>query len=443
MISASGDLVGAVLSRRYRLTKKLGEGGMGSVYAAQGVDDARTCAVKIVHPEWLGELTVLSRFLEEGRTAQRLVHPNILRVFETAEAEDGSPYLVMELLQGVPLSAYTANGGRVPPAQAVPILQGVLAGLATAHAQGVVHRDLKPDNVFLARDAAGAYAVKVLDFGIAKVMDAAGGMGSRTKTGVLLGTPAYMSPEQVKNAKDVDARADLWSAGVMLYEMLTGRVAFPAPTEYARLSAILTASPELVEKIDPQLAPFGPVFQKCLAKDRDLRFASALEMARALATAARVHDGGSGEQTIPGEALPMLPPGGALAGLPDVPSVFAPSVLAPSPAAMPSEGLIHAAPLTAPAKAPGGTLASRETPLPSPARQSHAPASPNVVVVSSGHVPAAGSVPGGTLPSQDLPMLQLRSVPPPKRMGLLLVAVLVVLALGAGFLLGYGFAHMR
>jgi serine/threonine-protein kinase len=212
----------------------------------------------------------------------RLVHPNIVRVFECVQAEDGSPYIVMELLEGVPLAAYTANGGRVPVAQAVPILHGILAGLAAAHASGVVHRDLKPDNVFLTRDPEGTFVAKLLDFGVAKVMDAAGGMGNRTRTGMLLGTPAYMSPEQVKNAKDVDPRADLWSAGVMFYEMLTGRTAFQAPTEFSRLAAVLTVEPEPAEAIDPSLAYLAPFLARSLKKDRDERFATALDMARAL-----------------------------------------------------------------------------------------------------------------------------------------------------------------
>ncbi|HEY6461839.1 MAG TPA: serine/threonine-protein kinase, partial [Polyangiaceae bacterium] len=228
--STTRSLVGAILSRKWRLVQRLGEGGMGEVYAAEPVEGGARVAVKILRPEYLTEPSVLSRFLEEATTCLRLIHPNIVRMLECASAEDGSPYLVMELLEGVPLGAYTQNGGRVPMAQAVPILQGILAGLAAAHAQGIVHRDLKPDNVFLTRAGDGTFVVKVLDFGIAKVMDAAGGMGSRTRTGMLLGTPAYMSPEQIKNARDVDQRADLWSAGVMFYEMLTGRVAFPAPT---------------------------------------------------------------------------------------------------------------------------------------------------------------------------------------------------------------------
>ena len=194
------------------------------------------------------------------------------------QAEDGSPYIVMELLEGVPLAAYTANGGRVPVARAVPILQGILAGLAAAHAAGVIHRDLKPDNVFLTRDHEGAFVARLLDFGVAKVMDAAGGMGNRTRSGMLLGTPAYMSPEQVKNAKDVDPRADLWSAGVMFYEMLTGRTAFPAPTEFARLTAVLTVEPDAAETIDPALVPLASFLARSLKKDRSERFATALEL---------------------------------------------------------------------------------------------------------------------------------------------------------------------
>src|SRR5262245_48875634 len=172
------NLTGAVLSRRFRLVRLLGEGGMGAVYAAETVDGpvpmntplpgqapagSKRVAIKMLRPEFLGDIEVLNRFLEEARTCQRLIHPNILRVFECAQAEDGSPYIVMELLEGVPLSAYTANGGRVPALQAVTILQGMLAGLAAAHAQGIIHRDLKPENVFLAREPNGQFQVKLLD----------------------------------------------------------------------------------------------------------------------------------------------------------------------------------------------------------------------------------------------------------------------------------------
>jgi hypothetical protein len=183
------------------------------------------------------------------------------------------------------LSAYTANGGKVTAEQCVHIVQGILAGLAHAHGQGIVHRDLKPDNVFLAKAGAGEYHIKVLDFGIAKVMDVIGGMGKRTRTGALLGTPAYMSPEQIRSTKDVDARSDLFSVAVMAYEMLAGRAAFPAPTEFAKLAAVLNSQPPNIETIDPKLLAFGPFFQRALQKDRTHRFQSAREMSDGIAHA--------------------------------------------------------------------------------------------------------------------------------------------------------------
>jgi len=281
-----GGLVGAVLSRKYRLTRKIGEGGMGEVYAAESLSDGSRCAVKILHRALVTDVAVLGRFLEEGRLSQRLAHPNIVRVLDADQAEDGTPYIVMELLDGVPLSAYTGGSRRVDVHHAVAVLHGILAGLGAAHALGVVHRDLKPDNVFLARDRAGRYEVKILDFGIAKVMDAAGGMGARTRTGMILGTPAYMSPEQIENSKDVDARSDLFGAGVLFYEMLTGRSAFPAVSEFERLSKVLHDDPEPLDRFDPSLAPLVPFVARAMHKDRAVRFQTADEMARAVVTAA-------------------------------------------------------------------------------------------------------------------------------------------------------------
>jgi eukaryotic-like serine/threonine-protein kinase len=441
--SSPRSLVGAVLSRRWRLVQRLGAGGMGEVYAADPVDGGARVAVKILRPEYLAEPNVLSRFLEEASTCMRLVHPNIVRMMECASAEDGSPYLVMELLEGVPLGAYTANGGRVPIAQAVPILQGILAGLAAAHARGIVHRDLKPDNVFLTRARApgggpdGTFVVKVLDFGIAKVMDAAGGMGSRTRTGMLLGTPAYMSPEQIKNARDVDQRADLWSAGVMFYEMLTGREAFPAPTEYARLAAVLAVEPEPLVHVDASLAPLGPFVARALQKNRDERFPSALEMAHTLSAAvphlSQHLDGGIGTIT-PAAALP-------LSRLPEVPSVFTPSLrisgmlqepyAAPAaPASGPRRTVASADYASTAARAPGGTLASSSG--------SQAPAADPASFVMMASAQALGE----TLPSKDLPIIARGSGRVVQGVPSWTVVALVLAALVAGFLLGWAFARM-
>jgi serine/threonine-protein kinase len=417
--SPQADLVGAILSRKYTLRRLIGTGGMGSVYASESPEDGKPVAIKILGLEHLHDPDIKSRFLEEGKMCQRLIHPNIVRVFDVAEAEDGTPYIVMELLEGVPLSAYTRSSVRVPMLQAANILQGILAGLGAAHAQGIVHRDLKPENVFLAREPNGAFSARILDFGIAKVMDAAGGMGSKTRTGVLLGTPAYMSPEQIKNSKDVDARSDLWSAGVMLYEMLAGRVAFPAPTEYARLAAVLNTTPPTMESIDPSLSRLSSFVQLAMQKDRNQRFQNALEMARALAAAVGV-DGAPSTGPSP------------LSRLPEVPSVWAP--VGPSPVAHSGPTIVQAAPEvlsvppippTTPTKGPGGTLASRDG-----VKVSERPPP---------QIPIVGAT-AGTMPSEHLPMLAAggarRGVAP------WLVVVLVLGALAAGFLLGFATSRM-
>ncbi len=275
-------LIGAVLARRFRLVAPLGQGGMGLVYEADALaPPGGRVAIKMLRAEHLADAQVRMRFIDEGRACMRLVHPNVIRVFEAGEAEDGTPFIVMERLEGQALSAIAPLGHPLAPARAVAITQQVLAGLAAAHAQSVVHRDLKPENVFVVRTT--PESVKILDFGIAKVMDAAGGMGTRTRTGMLLGTPAFMSPEQARSARDADHRSDLWSVAVMLYEILTGKQAFVAPTEFARLSEIMTADPAPPSAASPALAPFDAFFRRALQKERAHRFQSAQEMSHALA----------------------------------------------------------------------------------------------------------------------------------------------------------------
>jgi serine/threonine-protein kinase len=437
---------------------------MGAVYSAELVDGGQLVAVKILHPQFIGDVQVLQRFLEEGRTCMRLEHPNILRVHECNTAEDGSSYLVMDLLEGVPLSAYTRNGGRVSVAHAVPILLGMLAGLEHAHAKGVVHRDLKPGNVFLAREPEGLFSVKLLDFGIAKVMDIAGGMGNKTKTGMLLGTPAYMSPEQIKSAKDVDGRADLWSAGVMFYEMLTGRTAFPAPTEYARLSAVLQATPEPVEAIDPMLAPLAPFVARALQKDPGARFQTARDMALAV------------------RAVGTSAPGERRSGAPDPPSrvVVAPLSRLPDRAWLdpsgpasgevdsgtPAPQALHgsdelAASLSNIADADRGSAApSRRAPRPVAPVDEQAITHFEPVAPPRSSTLASLGLAGGTTPAPMgfVPHVAVIEVAPaaspsslalsaagvPKRRGVrpLVVFLLVLLALGAGFAAGFFTSQM-
>jgi eukaryotic-like serine/threonine-protein kinase len=315
----TASLVGAVLARRFKLVQPIGQGGMGLVFEADalGTPGGRV-AIKMLRSEHLDDSQVRSRFVDEGRACMRLVHPNVIRVFEAGEAEDGTPFIVMERLEGEPLSALAPVGRPLPAYRAVGIVQQVLAGLGAAHAQGVVHRDLKPENIFVQRND----AVKILDFGIAKVMDAAGGMGSRTRTGMLLGTPAFMSPEQARSARDADHRSDLWSVAVMFYEILTGRQAFVAPTEFARLTAIMTEDPAPPSAASPALAPFDAFFVRALQKDRAKRFQSAAEMSQALASIQ--------------VSVSIMPPSGSATVSPVGPTLSSPQSERPADRAPPS-----------------------------------------------------------------------------------------------------------
>ncbi len=281
------DLVGAVLNGRWRLVRMIGEGGMGAVYEADGPPGVGKRAIKLLHQEYVKEELILARFFAEAQATKNLAHPNVAQVLETATAENGTPYLVMELLQGIPVSSYVDQGQILPTPQAVHIAHGILQALGVAHGRGIIHRDIKPDNIFLVHDNNGSFHAKVLDFGIAKVMDAAGGMGTKTRTGVLLGTPGYMSPEQIKNSKGVDARADLWSVGIIFYELLTGTSPFPADNEFARLTSVLTEEISPIDQVAPHLAAWNSFFLRALAKDPNRRFQSADEMAAALLSTAR------------------------------------------------------------------------------------------------------------------------------------------------------------
>jgi len=283
---------GTVIGGRYRLGRLLGEGGMGAVYEAQLTDrpDLRY-AVKMLHEEMSANPTVVERFLAEGDMCRRLDHPGILRVHDIGN-DRGVPYLVMELLDGRALFDYTEHQQRLPLNFAVTVCAGVLHALDYAHSRGIVHRDLKPENVFLAPGADGQYHTKLLDFGIAKAIDAAGGGRKRTATGVLLGTPGYMSPEQVKGAKSVDHRADLWAVGVMFYEMVTGSTAFPSDGDdpnniWGLISAVLTKEPVPLSVFDPHLVPFDAFIKRALAKDIEQRYRNAREMSDDLLRIAR------------------------------------------------------------------------------------------------------------------------------------------------------------
>ncbi|HEX6275731.1 MAG TPA: serine/threonine-protein kinase [Polyangiaceae bacterium] len=275
---------GQVLAGRYRLTEFLGRGGMGLVFAALDLATGSAVAVKLPRREVRRRKKALARFRQESRAAARLSGPHVVRVSDVAELDDGTPFIVMELLVGIDLASELDARGALPLAEAVDLVLEAAAGVAEAHAAGIVHRDLKPHNLFLANVAEpGAHrSVKVLDFGISKLGGA--DVPRVTTTGARLGTPLYVSPEQLVSAKYVDARTDVWSLGVILYELVTGTLPFEGPTAIAVAAAIQTVEPPPPSSRRPGLPPeLDAVVMRALAKRPDERFGSVAEFVRALA----------------------------------------------------------------------------------------------------------------------------------------------------------------
>ncbi len=264
---------------KYRLDAELGEGGMGVVWRAFNVKLEMPVAIKLLQPGHSPEFA--ERLRTEARAAAQLIHPGIVRVFDVGESEAGEPFIVMELLNGESLGD-VMDCGPLSATRAVQLLLPIVDALSLAHSRGVVHRDLKPDNIFITVEG-GATQPKLLDFGIAKLTDDTRfGSSKLTQAGTLLGSPDYMSPEQARGLPDIDHRSDIWSLCVVLYEALSGRAPFEAPNCPALLRSI-------VEDVTPPLAALGvdtklgALVQRGLEKDRDRRYSSMLELGQALA----------------------------------------------------------------------------------------------------------------------------------------------------------------
>jgi serine/threonine-protein kinase len=276
--------LGDVIAGKYEVEHLLGSGGMGEVFAARHLELGQRVAIKVLHHRGP---TATQRFLREARTSANLGSDHVPRVFDVGRLPGGAPYIVMEYLVGQDLRRLLAQGGPVAPVQAVSYVLDACAALVEAHAAGIVHRDLKPANLFLEATAGGRLLVKVLDFGVSKITSDEGGDSDEeqglTSTGVVLGSPLYMSPEQVRARKDVDARTDIWSLGVILYELLSGRPPFRAPTLPALAVAIAVETPPPLSSLRPDLPPgLEALIERCLEKSPDARFASVEELARAL-----------------------------------------------------------------------------------------------------------------------------------------------------------------
>jgi serine/threonine-protein kinase len=279
-------LIGTTLLDRVRIERPIARGGMGKVYYGEQVGMKRPCAIKILDPRLAGDGNVAEfarRFLLEASTAAKLTHQNVVTIFDYGETVDGSCFIAMEYLQGRTLSEEMKRNGRLAPERAIHVARQVCRALREAHTLGVVHRDMKPGNVFLLKKDDDDDFVKVLDFGLVKEASTPEGQ-DHTQIGQIMGSPRYMAPEQVQG-KHVDARTDIYSLGAMLYAMLAGRPPFDKATELATMMAQVSDPPPAIATVAPEaVLPMGleAVVMKCLAKNPDDRFSSMEELITAL-----------------------------------------------------------------------------------------------------------------------------------------------------------------
>jgi serine/threonine-protein kinase len=283
---AAGVHEGQILAGKYRVEKVLGVGGMGVVVAAQHVQLDEKVAIKFLLPTMLSNQEVVGRFAREARAAVKIKSEHVARVSDVGTLDNGAPYMIMEFLDGSDLSTWLQRQGPLPVEQAIDFVLQACVGVASAHGIGIVHRDLKPANLFCVRGNDGQFVIKVLDFGISKVtnLSVSDVGGSMTHTTTVMGSPFYMSPEQMQSAKDVDVRADIWALGVILYELLTGSTPFRGES-YADIAIkVATAAFAPVRTFRPH-APAGleAVLSKCLEKDKKRRYGNVAELALALA----------------------------------------------------------------------------------------------------------------------------------------------------------------
>jgi serine/threonine-protein kinase len=277
---------GDVVRDKYRVERVLGAGAMGMVVAATHLKLGVTVAIKLLRSELKATPRVVERFMREARAASRLRGDNAVRILDVDETDDSRPFIVMEYLEGEDLfRVLKKKGGPLSFAEAVEYLLQACAGIAEAHRKGIVHRDLKPANLFLTRRADGSPLIKLLDLGISKVLVEDEEAHQLTGPTSVLGSPSYMSPEQLRNAAGVDARSDIWSLGVVLYQLLTGRLPFSA-TNSAALAAHIAADPPKPLDLEGPAKMAVPIILRCLEKQPDDRYGDVAELAEALAQCA-------------------------------------------------------------------------------------------------------------------------------------------------------------
>ncbi len=331
---------GDVIDGRYVVERLLGQGGMGAVFVAHEEQLARRVAIKVLLGEGVTGAEAVLRFEREARAAAALESEHVTRIFSVGRLASGLPFMAMELLDGEDLAHALARRGPLPPLEVASVVAQACDALSEAHARGIVHRDLKPANLFLARRANGTVTLKVLDFGISKANEPASTNNALTATSALMGTPMYMSPEQLREVKNVDGHADVWALGVTMFELLTGVLPFNASGLAELCVKVLTEPPPLLMAFRRDVPPpLAHAIDRCLQKESGRR-PGAAELGAALRDLLRVHDAGSEPRLSGASAFAPLPMSGpqqhhpASAPMP----VFAATPNPPvTPAALPSQ----------------------------------------------------------------------------------------------------------
>ena len=293
-LDRASSLSNQILDARYQVLKKLGEGGMSYVYLAKEIASGEVVAIKVLSPKLASDRSSVERLRREAGLAMRLDHPNVCRILRLGESEDGLIYLVMPFLKGELLSDREVRHGPMDIATGVPLLRQVCAGLQHAHELQIIHRDLKPENVMLVQEDGGGDRAVVMDFGLAKERRADPSIAKLTATGIILGTPEFMSPEQIRG-KPLDARSDIYALGILAFEMFTGKLPFQGRNAQEMMIARLRGQPTPLRQLRPELpASLEKALTKTLETNPDARYNTALELAEALAVVATEGGAGSG-----------------------------------------------------------------------------------------------------------------------------------------------------
>ncbi len=314
---------GDILDGRYRLVRLLGDGGMGNVFLAESVKlGNKPVAVKTLKPEYLTNKDLVARFLDEAHAASKVEHDNIVEVFDAdIDAATGTPYIVQRYLKGTNLRAYLDGcpGGRLSPGEALEVLVPVMGALVATHKQRIIHRDIKPENIFLVKTSSGNTVPKLIDFGIAKHLEAPTARHrSQTRSGSIWGTFDYMSPEQARGEAHCDVRADIWSMGAVLFESLTGRLPYEVEGHHALLQRMLEGDPPRADEVLATVpAELADAVERALRVDRDARWPTMAAFISALINCPCY------QGTVQWRAIPLSSPD--LGEIPDLSSLARPA----------------------------------------------------------------------------------------------------------------------